>query len=658
MDKVPWVGGQLRGANGKRYRLPTHFQNFQNPPFGHSQSNRCSFKAGRMSGPVQSDAAIANLVQECFTGGDFNLEAFKSRISSVKPIPLTRKLLDSGGLKSGTIVEYRGMVQDMFDPEIFCLKYHSPKQNREFSGLFQDFLPTDDFDPTKGHESLAEREIVYLVPVPGEARWARTSAMPSLDEDRSGFVESTAVGRERIGTRKREREDDEEMDISEENAGVVETAATAKRKKEALGGLKKSNLPLHENHPIPTETELPCMAKFYEPVIKYTAHRRYQLQDVVRIYGVLSLGFDDNRGDAADEMDFGIETRDCLPSSVAPRIHVIDFQVEEEMPIPAFVHSSPDHARNGVLGLLTQSLQGDALAAEMVLLWLVSGVNPASSSSAEDVPLVGKLSLGLTKMSARQADDLKTVISELVHRSQTVDVDTIAKGRFVPRKNMDLNRLEAGRLQVAHGTRVLLDETSLAPRTLEESALRNIQALNRLAEYQKVEYDFKFYNRDQNVDQPLLVLSPGSSKPVLISAVDCVVPVASSASQEVGEGVSMAMIPPQTMDSMRSFVETCRRRSKPLDLMEETIKAVESDFVSSRRQQQGEAVAGEGDKITEKDLHLWLNLARFTAATMGRDAVTVQDYARARAIDTERRRRLAALLVVKPSSTSQQVQEQ
>ena len=63
-----------------------------------------------------------------------------------------------------------------------------------------------------------------------------------------------------------------------------------------------------------------------------------------------------------------------------------------------------------------------------------------------------------------------------------------------------LFRLQAGILQLSPGTHFLLDEMALEPGRLEEKGVKNMAALGRVVQWQKVQYDFQYYTTDFSCD--------------------------------------------------------------------------------------------------------------------------------------------------------------
>ena len=66
------------------------------------------------------------LVSQCLSmenGGVFNETRYRELALSLPRLRLNKQNLATGRVQTGTVVEFRGMIQDMFDPELFCMTY-------------------------------------------------------------------------------------------------------------------------------------------------------------------------------------------------------------------------------------------------------------------------------------------------------------------------------------------------------------------------------------------------------------------------------------------------------------------------------------------------------------------------------------------------------
>ncbi|GFN89276.1 mini-chromosome maintenance complex-binding protein [Plakobranchus ocellatus] len=83
-------------------------------------------------------------------------------------------------LRSGTLVKYRCMVQDVFDPQYFVSRFSVTSKDgsktRIECGSFRD-VPQIGQTETVNFDSLenvtVERQGFYCVPIPGEADWVK-----------------------------------------------------------------------------------------------------------------------------------------------------------------------------------------------------------------------------------------------------------------------------------------------------------------------------------------------------------------------------------------------------------------------------------------------------------------------------------------------------
>ena len=162
-------------------------------------------------------------------------------------------------------------------------------------------------------------------------------------------------------------------------------------------------------------------------------------------------------------------------------------------------------------GLLSECLLGDRVAADYLLCHLASRVYVRQPGL-----VLGKMAFNLFNVPFQHEDycrRLATIVQLLATRSHymAVTVDALNKLAFVPRKDMNANRLVAGHLQLAPHTHLILDETRLDSGQLTQQGVRNLEAVGTLIQEQNVEYDFKYMRIKYDKDVPCLVLSEGRS---------------------------------------------------------------------------------------------------------------------------------------------------
>lgn len=109
-------------------------------------------------------------------------EFFSSRLQSSEALRRVPSLNDTPShlLKSKSLVRFRCMVQDMFDPEFFLAAYETvDKSNNSSSmrcGMYQDMVSCpENFELRleSPQNVTKERLVFYCVPIPGETEWAK-----------------------------------------------------------------------------------------------------------------------------------------------------------------------------------------------------------------------------------------------------------------------------------------------------------------------------------------------------------------------------------------------------------------------------------------------------------------------------------------------------
>jgi hypothetical protein len=170
--------------------------------------------------------------------------------------------------------------------------------------------------------------------------------------------------------------------------------------------------------------------------------------------------------------------------------------------------------RNILLDHLTLLLKGDRLAAEYLLLSLLSRVYGRVDLTT---PL-GNLSLNL--MVGKSLDSNQAKINSFVKSLEkelqrlmplfslvSLSIENLNKSSFIPIKDYERNTLTSGALQVPHGTTLLLDETQLTAGQLDDSGVRNVAALTSLITKMVLPYDFRYFNMEFPQDNIIISVS-------------------------------------------------------------------------------------------------------------------------------------------------------
>jgi len=434
--------------------------------------------------------------------------------------------------------------------------------------------------------------------------------------------------------------EDEEMETEMEVAeGEVEPKkAKAEDGKPAppqdsAGGKPVTKSKLGINLPLPNPNGKAAIIKLYD-----IAEGDIKLNDMIEVVGIVSL--DPSMASGEEEEDGFSSLPSLPPPSLVPRLHVLTHRVlPHPNPLPLEPSPDPNATRQELLAILTECLLGDKLAAEYLLAHLVSSVY-----LRKDVLVLGKFSLNLHNMTPHDnlPRRLATILSLLTSASHFLPLsrEHLDKASFLPKKDFEANRLVSGMLQLAKGTHLIIDETAMTDGQLTAQGLANLTALGNVITWQRAEYDFKFQKLEYDTDVPCLVLSEGRSmlpsdlqlmlKPDCKASVDVITEKYSG----VGSYLTAALL-----TKLRTFLTQCRQAT--FNLTEDMMKAVQGDFVAMRQ-----AAGG----ITVEDFHTLLVLARLVAKGHGRSSLLEEDWEKAKAMEVERRARVATL-PPRPGST-------
>ncbi|NXX69705.1 MCMBP protein, partial [Spizella passerina] len=321
-------------------------------------------------------------------------------------------------LKPNSLVKFRCMVQDMFDPEFYMGVYETVDPNTNARvlhfGKYRDVAecgPQQEIDLNSSQTVTSERQTFYCVPVPGESAWVKEiSFLTGPVQARVSPSTSYTPSRH-----KRSYEEDEDMDLHPSkqkeqhmackscfsgSGGDIHGCVEPKRlETEASAGhhviSPNCSPPLDLNFPLPGEKGPACLVKIYE------SWESFKVNDVLEVFGVLSVDPVLSIVNSEERDSSSLDPMECMdtmeeqrvhspPASLVPRIHVILAQKlqhinpllpaclnEEESKTCEFVSnfmSELSPVRAELLGFLTHALLGDSLAAEYLILHLISTV--------------------------------------------------------------------------------------------------------------------------------------------------------------------------------------------------------------------------------------------------------------------------------------------
>ncbi|XP_077992480.1 mini-chromosome maintenance complex-binding protein-like [Glandiceps talaboti] len=556
-------------------------------------------------------------------------------------------------LKPNTLVKFRCMIQDMFDPEFYLGVYEvedtKTGQTSLRTGRYRDIadcLPHQRINVESARNQTLDRQTLYCVPVPAETQWVK-EAFSSDCKARATPSTSYSTVRQ-----KRSLDNDEQTNTESEGTEVTmetegQTSETKRSRTEEGSGVSPPVTP-DLNFPLPGETGPACLVKVYENF------DNFRVNDVIEFIGVLSVDpalatATQHREtspfvDPSDAME-GVEERHAHspPPSLVPRLHAIVVnKLQHCNPLlPQNLHSEEHQTgmnvlseaasvRQDLIAMLQQALFGDSLAAEYLLLHLVSSVY-----ARRDVMALGKFSLNLTGCPPNTgfSQQLYLLIQDLVTKVYLLPMtlENMNTLKFIPKKDYTANRLTSGLLQLSERTHLVIDETALQPGQLDTNGVQNVTALGNVISWQKVDYDFNYHRSEFPTNIEVLTLSEGKS----LLPSDSQVPIkvqTTSCSSSVGDSFAAIhrSLTPVLLSRFRTYISVIQ--SMNYDLTEELQKAVEDDFVEMRK--------NDPQSMTAEDFHQLLIVSRWLSLTTGQKTLTKDAWERAKLIERERKQRI------------------
>ncbi|GAA6111138.1 mini-chromosome maintenance complex-binding protein isoform X2 [Tachysurus ichikawai] len=557
-------------------------------------------------------------------------------------------------LKPNSLVKFRCMVQDMFDPEFFMGVYETvdPSTNAKVlrCGKYKDVTDCGvDFNSRKTVTS--ERQTFYCVPIPGESHWylSLTFMNSYAGASQARVVPSTSYTPNR---HKRSYEEDDEMDTqtqqNEEISGPQNTSDSHRNvdsKRLETEAPSQNTSPSHcsstldLNFPLPGERGPACLVKVYNE------WDSFKLNDMLEIFGILSvdpalsLVAEDKEAssflDPTESMESVEEQRaHSPPTSLVPRLHMLYAEpLKHNNPLlPSAVSedkganlnnaiSEMSSVRLELLTYLTHVFLGDSLAAEYLILHLISSVY-----ARRDVLPLGKFALNVSGCphTSPYTEQLYQIIQQLVPSSYRLcmSLQNMNTQRMVPRKDYTANRLVSGALQLGRNTSLVLDETHLEQGQLDTTGVRNITALGNLISWQKVDYDFNYHQMEFPCNINVLIMSEGRSLLPCDSQVQLNPTVRPPNMEEYLQAIQHAQLPSQ-LNKYRVYLTVAR--SLDYSISDQITKAVEEDFVEMRKD--------DPQRISAEDLHRMLVVARLLSLSYGQTTLSRECWMKAKQLE-------------------------
>eukprot|EP00096_Caligus_rogercresseyi_P012514 TRINITY_DN5267_c0_g1_i1.p1 TRINITY_DN5267_c0_g1~~TRINITY_DN5267_c0_g1_i1.p1 ORF type:complete len:627 (-),score=197.35 TRINITY_DN5267_c0_g1_i1:48-1928(-) len=561
-----------------------------------------------------------------------DIRAFWKRkiLSFPSSIPAYQELdtLSSSTTAGGSLVRFRGMIQDSMETELYPIEM---RYQDTYSSLDEDNVLEMNDNPV-----LKERWLYYVVSIPGETDWVTRAVKGNMEPIPSGSIQKIRSKRH-LEDNKERRDDSNPMEEGEEKMDAPEN----KKLKLAVHEGKDANSSLPTTSPLSWSLNFPIttqpgacsiLAKIYGDTTPDLI-----LNEPIDLYGILSTHQEDS--DQGDEFASG----KFPPPSVVPRFHVLHYtKLEHINPLlpPNLSFPYPElnlgTLREEILDTFSHLLFGDRLSAEYFLCHLASRVY---GSRRDATSCLGKYSLNLSNVplvasyTSRLASFLGSLLTSLHYLPLTIqNLNTLT---LVPRKDYEANRLVAGMLQLSPGTHLILDETQLDTGKLSADGLKNLTALGNIINWQKVEYNFNFYPMEFSTDVPCLILSEGRS--ILPSDVFIPLKPNHATSHAVIEEKFKALqggllSDEKLLNKFRMFMTIIK--NIPYDISDDIQESIQDDFVNERKRDPSHSPEDLGNRLI---------LARLFSLTHGNMTLTPEVWSRVKSMEQERQARVAAL---------------
>lgn len=553
---------------------------------------------------------VREWTREHFMANQSDCKQLLENADALQEIPcLNSSSLDY--FKEGQLVKFRGMIQDIFNPEYYYENYEVKDTNTGASsirsGMFVDITQCSSQEqllinsPSNKH---SERQPFFVISVPGLNDWANRKS-PLIDI-------STAV--KNVNKRTHETTEEELMDCSEPTKKKEKTADSCDSAMENSKTNQSTSAIVSMEHilnfPIPNQDGKACIVKVYEN------EETHKLNDVIDIIGFLSLDpaqcVSDNGDESMDDME--VQTHNP-PVSMVPRLHAIKVVPLKENIIcrDPVIMSKAELIRSDLQMFLSKLLFDDTLAADYLICHLISSIY-----MRKDFLCLGSFPINITKFPLKKCKDfskeLYGVLTQLIPKSHYVELtlENLNDMSFTPKKDYQCNRLTSGVLQLSNNTHLVIDETHLTLGLVTPCGRKNYDTLNKLVQYQKISYDFQFYTVDYETDIPVLILSETKS------FIPCPTQVPLKVDDEtvnvypqVLEAAKQYLKDETRLNNIRQYLNILRHGN--FEFNDQMTKIIQEDFVKMRQ---------VNKSFTGDNLHTLMVFARLMALSYGKNTLT------------------------------------
>ncbi|GAB1863759.1 Mini-chromosome maintenance complex-binding protein [Camponotus japonicus] len=575
---------------------------------------------------------VRNWTTEYYVTNQLSCQQMLGNSDILKEIPLLNNV-QLHDITDKQLVRFRGMVQDMYDPEYFFKQYEVKNTKTGESdircGMYTDAarcLSDEEVFFHSNKNEHSERQTYIVMSIPGLNKWAKEQS--KCTETNVQKFNSMIHNDNMKNKRSLDDTDIEKMDCSE-SVAKKEKILTNDSDMNISNARSKVQSILSEEHilnfPIPIDGGKVCIVKIYDGTI-------LKLNQVIDIIGFISLDPMLNTINCSEDEMNEVNTHNP-PASLVPRLHAIKLIAltkSEIVNVPDII-SKAQLIRSDLHIMLSQLLFGDHLAADYLICHLLSMIY-----MRRDFFCLGAFPLNITNFPASR---LKTFPKEfynfltlLVKKSHFLEVtlENLNELALIPKKDYECNRLTSGILQLSDSTHLVLDETSLSTGELSVTGKENYKALSDLLMFQKLTYDFKYYSMEYETDIPILIFSD------VKSFIPCPIQVKLNIDTEsetiysqVIEAAYQYLNDETRLTNIRQYLEVFRHTDFVFN--EEITKIIQDDFVEMR---------SVNKNISMDNLHSLMVFARLMSLSYGQTTLDIECWKKTVQLEMERMSRL------------------
>ncbi|KAL3134977.1 hypothetical protein ABBQ32_007935 [Trebouxia sp. C0010 RCD-2024] len=555
---------------------------------------------------------------------------------------------NSETFQHGTVCRYYGMVQNQLQPKWVVESFTTPDGGVHYTTL-ADIMSNQLQPDFEQYKDLFTAQAYFCVGLPGQSPWLQTSAGQGLDHH---FAD--------MNSSKRARTDDD-IASSVKGSGTLSNGKGKVSKHQQLPpqSSDKALAQAKQAHGLDGPADRGCNIMVYHPDVEL------RLNDVVEVMGVYSLSPDladefASVGLAEGTMPFAETLAQQHPSSLVSELHCLrvrrinPYEMCRALPDPSLSQRIAA-LRTKAIDVLAVPLGGDRLAAEYLLLQLVSRVytraaskplgvfslslqncpeaavapDTLSSSAPDAGARASPTAAPLSCFGAAVKEAVASLVPACVALPLTVDMLNSEPLRpHTVRKTTTVDSLMTTPLQLAAHTQLLLDATLMQAGQLERRGIYNLQVLGTLMQQQEVEYEYAVYNLPLPSDVPVTILTMGKS--LLHKAVDLELPLNTTGL------ISEAPVDDDSLPAIRAYLHQAQQLDFHIDV--ESASWINQELMDAR-QELGNS---------ENSFHNQLTLGRLMAVSWGETSMTKERWYQMKAME---RARLNRLNVTRPTAT-------